>query len=437
MTYDGNIRKARILIVDDQKDFCRVMAMGLNAAGYEVVCAHSCTEAVAKAENQDLVLMDIDLGHDDGVQTAQLLKESYGTPIVFLTGNTDNAVLRRAKQVEPYGYIIKPTNHVQMQTTIEMVLHKAEVDRHLNTHKKQLEEGHAALEAALDQMQKTQALTVQHGTLKAVNHLAAGVAHEVNNPVGFVSSNVETMNSYMSKIRHLLSLYEDLRKNVGQIDENNLISQTENIVQAWKEMKIDFVLEDMDTIVEDSRAGLERVTTIVDHLRDFSGVDDAVELTPYNLNDGIQSALSMLQNELGATDVVMELGDLQLIPCFPKQINQALYQILKNAIQALREQNDGQIKIKTELQEGGIVCSLTDNGCGMDESVRDNIFNPFFTTREPGEGMGLGLAIAYDCIVVKHHGVLNVASTLGQGTTFTLQIPRTNTELETVDVEIG
>jgi signal transduction histidine kinase len=192
-------------------------------------------------------------------------------------------------------------------------------------------------------------------------------------------------------------------------------------------MQIDFILEDIAGLFDDSRVGLERVTNIVKTLRDFSRIDQLGSLDKYNINDGINTTLVVVSNEIKYdVDVEMELSEVPPIICHAGQINQVLLNLLINAAQAIKshERDDkGIIKIRTYATHDDVVCEISDNGPGIGPDCLPHIFNPFFTTKPVGQGTGLGLSISYDIIVTKHKGNLLVDSSLGKGTQFTIKLP--------------
>ena len=278
------------------------------------------------------------------------------------------------------------------------------------------------------ELKAMQSQIIQNEKMASIGQLAAGVAHEMNTPVGFVASNFQTLQGYMKKFLDLFEMYESLHTLVEGGDKQTRLEMMQQISQARQNMKIDFILEDLRQLFEESAEGLQRVTTIIQNLRDFSRIDHAEDFTDYNLNDGINTTLVMARNAIKyEADVVLELGSIPPAHCNAGQINQVLLNILVNAAQAIGDQKNherGTITIRTEATEDEIICTIADNGPGIDPIKIDHIFEPFFTTKPAGKGTGLGLSVSYDIIVNKHKGSLSVKSELGQGTTFTLCLPR-------------
>jgi signal transduction histidine kinase len=286
-----------------------------------------------------------------------------------------------------------------------------------------------------------QSQIVQNEKLASIGQLAAGVAHEMNTPVGFVASNFQTLESYVKKFRTLMEMYEDIVKQIEISDKLQLLKKAEAIAQAYQTMKMDFILKDIQGLFSESREGLERVTDIIQNLRDFSRIDQAENIGEYNINDGINATLSVARNEIKYdAEVKTEFSEVPTIFCNSGQINQVLLNIILNAVQAIKSEGDekkGIITIKTYAVDNNVFCQISDNGPGIAPETIKKIFDPFFTTKPVGKGTGLGLSISYDIIVNKHNGKILVDSTAGKGATFTIILPiKTKQENSSRNVEI-
>ncbi len=283
------------------------------------------------------------------------------------------------------------------------------------------------LEKSNKELKETQSQLVQSEKLASIGQLAAGVAHEINTPVGFVASNFETLENYMKKIQELLQMYGELLGEIEASEKTELSDKTDTIGKSQTDMKIDFILKDLPRLFSDSREGIDRVTSIVQNLRDFSRIDQPGNLNKYNINDGIKATLVVAQNEIKyEADVRANLSKVPLILCDAGQINQVLLNIIINATQAIKSQkkkDKGTITIKTYVTDDDVVCEISDDGPGIEPDKLSNIFDPFFTTKPVGEGTGLGLSISYDIIVIKHNGKLLVDSSVGEGTKFKIMLP--------------
>lgn len=271
----------------------------------------------------------------------------------------------------------------------------------------ELEQTHADLKA-------TQMQILQSEKLASIGQLAAGVAHEINNPIGFVKSNLNSFRKYMDTLAAFIEKQEQTIISHATGDAKEIIAKLR------KEAKIDLILEDISDLQEESLDGINRVSKIVQDLKSFSRVDQA-EFNSIDLNECLESTLNIVSNELKyKATIEKDLAELPLISCYPQQLNQVFMNLLVNAGHAIDAK--GVIRIRTWL-EGDLVCiSVGDTGCGIPEENIPHLFEPFFTTKEVGTGTGLGLSISYD-IIKKHEGEILVESKVGQGTTFTIQLP--------------
>jgi len=283
------------------------------------------------------------------------------------------------------------------------------------------------LEEANQELKEMQSQLVQSEKLASIGQLAAGVAHEMNTPVGFVASNFETLENYTEKILELFRMYGELLRKIETGEKTELLNITDSICKTWNEMKIDFILEDLPVLFNDSREGIGRVISIVQNLRDFSRTEQSENFDTYNINDGIKATLVVAQNEIKYdADVETELSEVPEITCNTSQINQVLLNIIINAVQAIKseERDDkGKIAVRTYATDYEVICEISDDGPGIKADVLQKIFDPFFTTKPVGMGTGLGLSISYDVIVTKHKGTLLVDNAVGKGTKFTIKLP--------------
>jgi signal transduction histidine kinase len=285
----------------------------------------------------------------------------------------------------------------------------------------------ADLEKANKELKEMQSQLVQSEKLASIGQLAAGVAHEMNTPVGFVASNFETLENYMEKILELFRMYGELLGRAEGSDNAELLEIAAKIEAAWKNMKIDFILDDLPVLFTDSKEGIGRVTSIVQNLRDFSRIEQPENFDTYNINDGIKATLIVAQNEIKYDAAVeKELSEVPDIVCNTGQINQVLLNIIMNAVQAIKSEereDKGKITIRTYATADDVVCEISDDGPGIEADKLQKIFDPFFTTKPVGMGTGLGLSISYDIIVIKHKGMLLVDNSVGKGTKFTIKLP--------------
>ncbi len=281
----------------------------------------------------------------------------------------------------------------------------------------------AQLEAAYKELRETQARLIQVGKMSAVGQLAAGVAHEINNPIGFVSSNLRTLSDYQNDINKLFEHYRQLITNLKDTAKDLPFSIGEKIDQIAtleKEIDIDFIVDDVMNLVGECKDGTERIKKIVLDLKDFAHPGED-RMCVADINKGIESTLNVVWNELKYKVVVTkDYGDLPLVECYSQQLNQVFMNILVNAAQAIEKQ--GEIRISTRDIGDSIEIKISDTGTGIPKKNLSKIFDPFFTTKDVGKGTGLGMNVAYN-IIQKHKGTIDIDSAVGKGTTFTIRIP--------------
>ncbi len=271
------------------------------------------------------------------------------------------------------------------------------------------------LEEAYSELQQTQSRILQQEKMASIGQLAAGVAHEINNPMGFISSNLSSLGKYMDKISTFNAALLEAVQSSG--DSDTLAELNE----LRKKLKIDFILGDISALLAQSHDGAERVRRIVQDLKSFSHVDES-KCKPFSVNECLTSTLNIARNEIKYVAEVEQDYDPDLPPlyCYPQQLNQVFMNILVNAAHSMEEH--GIIKIKTLREADDIIVRISDNGKGIAPENLTRIFEPFFTTKEVGKGTGLGLSISYD-IVKKHDGDISVESEVGIGTTFVIRLP--------------
>ena len=286
---------------------------------------------------------------------------------------------------------------------------------------KSLRNSQEKLEETNRQLKENQAQLVQSEKMASIGQLAAGVAHEINNPMAFIKSNLGALKRYARDLSDLLNAYETLEERMARGDADELREARETIRRNKEEMDLEYVLRDMNILIDESSEGAERVNEIVRGLRGFSHVDKPGKV-PANLNVGLASTLKIVWSELNYKATVQtEYGDIPQVRCHPMELNQVFVNLLVNAAQAIETQ--GTITIRTFCSDGHVCVQVADTGAGMTPEVQRRVFEPFFTTKEVGKGTGLGLSMAHNIVVKRHGGEILVDSEVGVGTTFTVKIP--------------
>ncbi|MEO6975647.1 MAG: ATP-binding protein [Gallionella sp.] len=278
------------------------------------------------------------------------------------------------------------------------------------------------LERTNRRLKSSQLALVQSEKMASLGQMVAGIAHEINTPLGYVQNNVAIGRDLFRHIQTMISGYEALVD--GLLDEQStdelIAEQMQQVVEFRSDMNAREMLGEMHGLMDDSLYGIAQISELVLNLKNFSRMD-AAATEAVNLNNCIESALNIGRNVLkDRVEVVKELGDLPKITCAPSQLNQVFLNLFTNAAQAMEGQ--GKLYIKTWLEEGAVHISVADNGKGMPEEVLARIFDPFFTTKPVGEGTGLGLAISHQ-IIQQHGGEIHVESRVGEGTRFRIKLP--------------
>ncbi len=326
---------------------------------------------------------------------------------VHETSGEDSATSVLLDALERLYGLLSEQNRNLAETNLSLEKKVEQRTHELKESNEKLEKEQFELTQLLKKVEDAQQQLLQSEKMAAIGQLAAGVAHEINNPIGFVNSNLGTLKSYIENLMSVVDAYEK--------------GDTTAIAEAKRRADLEFLREDLPSLVRESQEGLGRVTKIVQNLKDFSHVDQA-ELQEADLNAGIESTLNVVWNELKyKAEVIRELQEIPLVPCVPAQINQVFMNLLVNAAQAIEQR--GKITVRSGKDAEFVWFEIEDNGKGMSEDVLRRIFEPFYTTKPVGKGTGLGLSISYDIVVKKHGGRIDVKSAPGVGTTFRMWLP--------------
>ena len=404
--------KTKILIVDDSRSVRNMLTTTLEAGGYITITAEDGLEALAKyvADSTiDLIVSDVNMPKMDGIMLVKTLrKRGLDVPIVMLTGVNSISVAVDALCSGATDYVIKDGN---IEETIAFTVKRA-LEKHQliqkNLHLEQL------IEQEVRKNREKDILLLQKEKQASVGQLAAGVAHEINNPMGYIMSNLGTLSKYAVAEQMYLHTLEEILKTCGSNEQQAQINELSS------RLDLPFILEDLSALISESLEGAEKVRRIVLDLKDFACIDED-GMKEMDLNTSVQSTVNIVHNKIkSVADLDLQLGDIPLIVCNPQQINQVIANLLVNAAHAIV--GHGRITVSTVSEWGQVLLTVADTGCGIPDEIRTRIFDPFFTTMDVGKGAGLGLSVCYD-IVKKHGGDITFESEPGVGTTFMVRLP--------------
>ena len=305
--------------------------------------------------------------------------------------------------------------------TVEVLQENTKIIKEQNIVLEQkVEERTQELNKALSHLKETQSQLVDSEKMSSLGQLTAGIAHEINNPINFVSSNITPLKQDLADIYSIVKKYEE-------IDENTDITQLLKEIKTLKEqLDYDYLNEELVTIIDGIEDGAKRTAEIVSGLRNFSRLDEG-ELKSVNINEGIESTLILIKSKLNGIKISKQLATaLPSLECNPGKINQLIMNLIYNAIYATKKRytnnKDGIITITTNYDNDEIVLSIKDNGIGIADDIKAKLFEPFFTTKDVGEGTGLGLSIVRG-IVDNHHGQITLNTTINVGTEIIIKLP--------------
>jgi len=404
----------RILIVDDEAPIRNLFADWLSES-FECHTAASADEALAilAGETYALVISDMMMPGRNGVELLREIKSRYPeTAVIMISGVDRPQRVRDALRVGAFDYLIKPCELDVLTLSVERAIERRSLQRTATGYKAHLENQNIELANSKTELERLQAQLVHTEKMASLGQLSAGIAHELNNPAGFVYGNMDILRDYLLDLERLFNAY----------DKVDLPGDAAVLIDALKtEINYEKVMGDLASIISDCREGAQRICDVVKNLRLFSRLDEA-ELKQIDIHEGLDSTIRLLSRYYSAGDVVLrrDYADLPLVNCYAGQLSQVWINLLVNAAQAVRGQ--GEVSISTRIDGDWISVAISDNGPGIPEDQLSRIFDPFFTTKPVGEGTGLGLSISYG-IIERHGGAITVKSEVGAGTTFTVKIP--------------
>ncbi len=470
--------KKHILIVDDSRTNLEVISELFDNSEFDVWVAPNGEIGIKKAEadRPDLILLDVIMPGIDGFETCRRLKKNPATkdiPVIFMTARSETIDKVKGLTIGAVDYITKPFQQEEVLARLRLHLRLYSLTRTLEEQnsilteeiekraiaeaalrdfarelEKRVEERTAELTRALHELQEAQLQLVQSEKMSTLGQLVASVAHEINNPVNFVSGNINHAQQYIAHLIEHLELYQEYcRETAPKIEEHA------------QDIDLEYLVKDLPKIISSMKVGVDRIRSLSVSLRNFYRADSSHKLA-VNIHEGIDSTLLILGHRLKANadrpaiEVIAEYGNLPLVKCYPGQLNQVFMNLIANAIDALEEgewarakgnrqsgtgKNDSTndelpipndplpiptIRIRTEAIEGDwVAVRIADNGCGMTPEVKQRLFEPLFTTKPVGKGTGLGLSISRQIVEEKHGGRLTCISQKGQGSEFAIELP--------------
>ncbi|MCU0545075.1 MAG: hybrid sensor histidine kinase/response regulator [Oscillatoriaceae cyanobacterium Prado104] len=413
-----------ILIVDDNATNLSVISQALKSAGYKLRVAVDGETAISMLEKcaldrsknclPELILLDIQMPGIDGFETCRRIKANPTTnaiPIIFMTALADAASKLKGLSLGAVDYITKPFEQDEVIARVNIHWKLKQLTDNLE---EQVKERTAALQQAQIQL-------VQQEKLSALGQLVTGVAHEINNPLTFLASNIPPAKEYLEDITQVLNLY---KKHYPQ--------PVPEIASAISTLDLEFAIEDFFNLLDSMQTGSERIQDISLSLRNFARADRDTRIA-IDLHEALNSTLLLLKHRLKERaerpeiEVIQNYCELPAIECYPGPINQVFMNLLANAIDALEEawEKDRRslaIRIATATRKDRAIVRIADNGLGMTQEIQKHLFEPLFTTKTVGKGTGLGLSIARQIVSDKHGGKLFCTSVPGEGTEFTIEL---------------
>lgn len=375
-----------------------------------------------KRMSQEILALQAGSTHEEAVRTAtafmtqsanvlmEALNEMYGK-----LGDKTLEVIQKNQELQAEQEALRVLNEQLEERVKQRTAAVEQANQKLLANNVELKQLNEKLESAHTQL-------LQSEKMASIGQLAAGVAHEINNPVGFVNSNLGTLGKYITSMFNVISAYETAEAKVGP-------NTCPEVSQIKKAVDFNYLKEDIPSLLKESQDGLARVTRIVQDLKDFSHVDEA-GWQQASLEQGIDSTLNVVANEIKyKAEVVKQYAGLPDVECMPSQLNQVFMNLLVNAAQAIDKK--GTITVRTGKSGDEVWVEVEDTGKGIPAEHLNRIFDPFFTTKPIGKGTGLGLSLSYG-IVQKHHGRIEVTSEVGKGSRFRIWLPVHQQQAESV-----
>ena len=406
---------SRLLIVDDEEAVTKMFAARLGEQ-YLCVTASNAHEALALLAKEEfaLALLDVQMPGLSGIELLRkMITEFPDVAVIIVSGIGRSQRVIDALRIGAFDYLTKPCDFDVLELSVARALDRRRLLLDGKRYKQDLERRNQELAWQKEELERLQGQLVHSEKMASLGQLAGGVAHELNNPAGFIYSNMESLGECASDIQRVLSAYDGLPISSELSDQVNSVK---------REVGYEKLLPEMSSIILDCQEGARRIRDIVLNLRSFSRLDEA-EVKEIDIHAGIDSTIRLLSEYYTSNHITLtrEYGDVPSVECFAGQLNQVWMNLLTNAAQAIGT-GPGEVRIETGVDDAMVSVKISDTGKGIAPEHLQSIFDPFFTTKPVGEGTGLGLSITYG-IIEKHGGTITVESSVGKGTTFTTLIP--------------
>jgi two-component system, NtrC family, sensor kinase len=424
----------KILVLDDSQLYLSVTEKYLSSIEMisEIILCSNPENAKKIVDDQkvDIIIMDIVMPVMTGFDLLKIFRSDHkydDIPIIMFTSLNDSESFQRCYELGASDYINKPINPIEFYARLKVAILSKQNSDNLKTLLSMLREQNEKLLEMNKRLEDAQFHLVQSEKMAAIGQLSAGIAHEINNPMGFVNSNFEILEKYFHRLSEYVSLVNGFVMRDIPPEDPKTAEALAQIRERYAALKIAVIQAELDGILTDSESGVARVTEIVSSLRLFARSVKDDEKDTCSLEEIFSQVLLISNNEIkyvARTEIDVP-PDLILF-CNKVQIGQVLINILVNAAQAIKAQHRsdlGLIRVTAYKANDKITIKISDDGEGIPDEIALRIFDPFFTTKDIGQGTGLGLSISYDIIVNKHYGSIDVKSSPEDGTTFVIQLP--------------
>lgn len=404
----------RVLIVDDEEPLRKLFSRVLGEL-YECHTAADAGEALACLERESfaLVITDVIMPGLSGVELLPKIAERFpDTAVIVVSGVDRTQRVLYTMRLGAFDYLTKPCDLDVLSFSVERALERRALLRGAKRYKEALEQRNLELASRKAELERLQAQIIHSEKMASLGQLAAGIAHELNNPAAFINGNIEFLHECVLNLNRVWALYDS-----GQ----PVAEMAARVTALKKEIDYENILGDLHSIIADCREGATRIREVVQNLRVFSRLDEA-EFKRTDIHEGIESTIRLLSRYYSTGHIILlrEYGSLPPLNCYGGQLNQVWMNLLVNAAQAVGDK--GEVRIMTRFDGRAAHVTISDTGCGIATEHLGKIFDPFYTTKPVGEGTGLGLSITYG-IIERHGGSITVESVKGAGTTFRIIIP--------------